>query len=87
MLFYQVGEWFQSYAVGKSRRNISELMDIRPDYAHLEVDGQLQTVDPDEIEIGFNDCSAAWGESTDRWHCPGRTVDLEYQCIDRRECA
>ena len=52
MLFYQVGEWFQSYAVGKSRRNISELMDIRPDYAHLEVDGQLQTVDPDEIEIG-----------------------------------
>lgn len=52
MLFYQVGEWFQSYAVGKSRRNISELMDIRPDYAHLEVDGQVETVDPDEVEIG-----------------------------------
>ena len=52
MLFYQVGEWFQSYAVGKSRRNISELMDIRPDYANIETDGQLQKVDPDEVEIG-----------------------------------
>lgn len=52
MLFYQVGEWFQSYAVGKSRRNISDLMDIRPDYANLEVDGKLEQVDPDEVEIG-----------------------------------
>ncbi len=52
MLFYQIGEWFQSYAVGKSRRNISELMDIRPDYANLEVDGRLEQTDPDEIEIG-----------------------------------
>lgn len=52
MLFYQIGEWFQSYAVGKSRRNISELMDIRPDYANVEVDGKLEQVDPDEIEIG-----------------------------------
>lgn len=52
MLFYQVGEWFQSYAVGKSRRNISELMDIRPDYANMEVDGKLEQVDPDEVEIG-----------------------------------
>lgn len=52
MLFYQVGELFQSYAVGKSRRNISALMDIRPDYANIEVDGQLQQVDPDEVEIG-----------------------------------
>jgi Cd2+/Zn2+-exporting ATPase len=52
MLFYQVGELFQSYAVGKSRRNISELMDIRPDYANIEVDGNLEQVDPDEIEIG-----------------------------------
>ena len=52
MLFYQVGEWFQSYAVGKSRCNISELMDIRPDYANIETDGQLQKVDPDEVEIG-----------------------------------
>ena len=52
MLFYQVGEWFQSYAVGKSRRNISELMDIRPDYANIERDGKLEQVDPDEVGIG-----------------------------------
>lgn len=52
MLFYQIGEWFQSYAVGKSRRNISELMDIRPDYANIEQDGKLEKVDPDEVEIG-----------------------------------
>lgn len=52
MLFYQIGEFFQSYAVGKSRRNISELMDIRPDYANIEKDGALEQVDPDEVEIG-----------------------------------
>ncbi|MCH5268694.1 MAG: cadmium-translocating P-type ATPase [Lachnospiraceae bacterium] len=52
MLFYQIGELFQSYAVGKSRRNISDLMDIRPDYANVEVDGTLEQVDPDEVEIG-----------------------------------
>ena len=52
MLFYQVGEWFQSYAVGKSRRNISDLMDIRPDYANIERGGKLEQVDPDEVEIG-----------------------------------
>ena len=52
MLFYQIGELFQSYAVGKSRRNISELMDIRPDYANIETDGKLEKVDPDEVEIG-----------------------------------
>ncbi|MDE7062817.1 MAG: cadmium-translocating P-type ATPase, partial [Lachnospiraceae bacterium] len=52
MLFYQIGELFQSYAVGKSRRNISELMDIRPDYANVEQDGQLVQVDPDEVELG-----------------------------------
>ena len=52
MLFYQIGELFQGYAVGKSRRNISELMDIRPDYANVEVDGELRQVDPDEVEIG-----------------------------------
>ena len=51
-LFYQIGELFQSYAVGKSRRNISELMDIRPDYANIEKDGTLEQVDPDEVEIG-----------------------------------
>ena len=52
MLFYQIGEWFQSYAVGKSRKNISDLMDIRPDYAHIEKDGQVEKVDPDEVKIG-----------------------------------
>ena len=52
MLFYQVGEWFQSYAVGRSRRNISDLMDIRPDYANIENNGKLEQVDPDEVEIG-----------------------------------
>lgn len=52
MLFYQIGELFQSYAVGRSRRNISELMDIRPDYANIERDGSLERVDPDEVEIG-----------------------------------
>ena len=52
MLFYQIGELFQSYAVGRSRKNISELMDIRPDYANIEVDGQLEQVDPDEVEVG-----------------------------------
>ncbi len=52
MLFYQIGEWFQGYAVGKSRRNISDLMDIRPDYANIERNGTLEKIDPDEVEIG-----------------------------------
>lgn len=52
MLFYQIGEWFQSYAVGKSRKNISDLMDIRPDYANIEADGKLEKVDPDEVAVG-----------------------------------
>ena len=52
MLFYQIGELFQSYAVGKSRRNISALMDIRPDYANIEQDGKLEQVDPDEVAVG-----------------------------------
>ena len=52
MLFYQIGELFQSYAVGKSRKNITELMDIRPDYANVEKDGKLEKVDPDDVEIG-----------------------------------
>lgn len=52
MLFYQIGEWFQSYAVGKSRKNITGLMDIRPDYANIETDGVIEQVDPDEVEIG-----------------------------------
>ena len=52
MLFYQIGELFQSYAVGKSRRSITALMDIRPDYANIERDGKLEQVDPDEVEVG-----------------------------------
>ncbi len=52
MLFYQIGEWFQGYAVGRSRRNISNLMDIRPDYANVEANGKLEQVDPDEVEVG-----------------------------------
>ncbi len=52
MLFYQIGEWFQSYAVGKSRRSITQLMDIRPDYANIETDGRLERVDPDEVAVG-----------------------------------
>ena len=52
MLFYQIGEWFQSYAVGRSRKNISELMDIRPDYANVETAGGLVQVDPDDVEVG-----------------------------------
>ncbi|MBR0290444.1 MAG: heavy metal translocating P-type ATPase, partial [Selenomonadaceae bacterium] len=52
MLFYQIGEWFQSYAIGRSRKNISELMDIRPDYANIETDDGLEQIDPDEVEIG-----------------------------------
>ena len=52
MLFYQIGEWFQAYAVGRSRKNITELMDIRPDYANIEADGQIEQVDPDEVAIG-----------------------------------
>ena len=52
MLFYQIGEWFQSYAIGKSRRNIAQLMDIRPDYANIEVDNEIVKVDPDEVNIG-----------------------------------
>ena len=52
MLFYQIGELFQSYAVGKSRKNITSLMDIRPDYANIEEDGKIEQVDPDDVEIG-----------------------------------
>ena len=52
MLFYQIGEWFQSYAVGKSRKNITDLMDIAPEYANIEQDGHLEQVDPDDVEIG-----------------------------------
>ena len=66
MLFYQVGEWFQSYAVGRSRRNISELMDIRPDYANVERDGKLTRVDPDEGGGGHRHRGPARGEGAHR---------------------
>ena len=68
MLFYQIGELFQSYAVGKSRKNISALMDIRPDYANIEVDGKLEKVDPDEVAVGAStlNTSALTGESLPR---------------------
>jgi Cd2+/Zn2+-exporting ATPase len=66
MLFYQIGEWFQSVAVGKSRRNISELMDIRPDYANIEIDGKTEKVDPDEVEIG-----------TVIYVCPGEKIPID----------
>ena len=71
MLFYQIGEWFQSYAVGKSRRNISELMDIRPDSANLLVNGQIKAVAPDTIEIGQQILVK-----------PGEKVPLDGQIID-----
>ena len=83
MLFYQVGEWFQSYAVGKSRRNISELMDIRPDYANIEVDGKLEQVDPDEVEIG-SVIVVQPGEKIPIDGIDGRrNFQSEYQCPDR----
>ncbi len=71
MLFYQIGEWFQSYAVGRSRKNISELMDIRPDYANIEEDGSLHKVDPDEVEIGSVIVV-----------CPGEKVPIDGVIID-----
>ena len=77
MLFYQIGELFQSYAVGKSRRNISELMDIRPDYANIEKDGELEQVDPD----------SAGRKSSNRWCDRRRKQYIEYQCTDRRKCS
>ena len=82
MLFYQIGELFQSYAVGKSRRNISELMDIRPDYANIEKDGKLEKVDPDEVEIG----TVIVVQPGEKIPIDGRRSDnTEYQRIDRRE--
>ena len=83
MLFYQVGEWFQSYAVGKSRRNISDLMDIRPDYANIERDGKLEKVDPDEVEIG----SVIVVQPGEKVPIDGvvteGTLQSKYQCPDR----
>lgn len=83
MLFYQIGELFQSYAVGKSRRNITELMDIRPDYANIENDGKLEKVDPDEVEIG-SIIVVQPGEKVplDGVIVEGTTTP-QYQCTDR----
>ena len=83
MLFYQIGELFQSYAVGKSRRNISELMDIRPDYANIEQDGKLEQVDPDEVEIGTVIIVQPGEKSADRWCSCRRYIYTEYKCADR----
>ncbi len=77
--------YFQSYAVGKSRRNISELMDIRPDYANVDEDGNITQVDPDEVEDRHGDRSPAGRKSTDRWCCRTGKAVLKYECIDRRE--
>ena len=85
MLFYQIGELFQSYAVGKSRRNISELMDIRPDYANIERDGKLEKVDPDEVEIG-SVIVVQPGEKIPIDGVVSRGKDnVKYQCADGRE--
>lgn len=83
MLFYQIGELFQSYAVGKSRRNITALMDIRPDYANIEVDGKLEQVDPDEVEIRLHHRCAAGRESTSGRYRDRRLFYLEYQRTHR----
>ena len=87
MLFYQIGELFQSYAVGKSRRNISELMDIRPDYANIEKDGELEQVDPDEVEVG----TVIVVQPGEKVPIDGVIEEgssyIEYQCTDRRKCS
>ena len=84
MLFYQIGELFQSYAVGKSRRNISDLMDIRPDYANLLCEGAVSQVDPDEVAVG-SIIGAAGRESADR-RCGERGQRrVKYQRPDRRK--
>lgn len=69
MLFYQIGEWFQGYAVGRSRRNISNLMDIRPDYANVELNGKLKQVDPDEVGIWEIECIKCGNDIWYRIHC------------------
>ena len=86
MLFYQIGELFQSYAVGKSRRNISDLMDIRPDYANIEKDGDLEQVDPDEVEVGTV-IVVQPGEKVPIDGDRRRKQYIEYQCTDRGKCS
>ena len=81
MLFYQIGELFQSYAVGKSRRNISDLMDIRPDYANIEKDGELEQVDPDEVEVGTIIVVQPGRKSPDRWCDRRRNTTLNTSAL------
>ena len=87
MLFYQIGELFQSIAVGKSRRNISALMDIRPDYANVEVDGKLEKVDPDEVAVGTEITVNPGEKNSDRRHCYKRWHIAQYKCFNRWEPA
>ena len=82
MLFYQIGELFQSYAVGKSRRNISDLMDIRPDYANVERDGKLEQVDPDEVAIGTTIVVQPGEKVPIDGIVTEGTSTSEYQCTD-----
>ena len=86
MLFYQIGELFQSYAVGKSRRSITALMDIRPDYANIEQDGQLTTVDPGEVPVGCYRGPARRKGAAGR-RGAGGLLHAEYRRPDRRESA
>ena len=87
MLFYQIGELFQSYAVGKSRRNITALMDIRPDYANIETDGKLEQVDPDDGCGRQRDRRAAGRKGADRRRRRRGHGQSQYQRADRREPA
>ena len=74
MLFYQVGELFQSYAVDKSRKSISSLMDIRPDFANVERNGELEKVDPDDVKIGEIIVIKPGRERSIRWQCSRRKI-------------
>lgn len=84
MLFYQIGELFQSYAVNRSRQSISAMMDICPEYANIEEDGKLKQVDPDDVEIGYRDRHQSRRGSSSRWcGCIGNIL-CRYFCTDRR---
>ena len=88
IIFYQIGELFQSVAVGKSRQSISSLMDIRPDYANIEgEDGKLEQVDPDEVEIGTAIVVQPGEQHPHRRHRSGGHFGPEHRCPHRREPA
>ena len=87
MLFYQIGELFQSYAVGKSRRSITALMDIRPDYANIERDGKLEQVDPDDVAVGTDHRCPAGRKGAHRRCGRGRRLHAQHRRADRREPA